>query len=261
MDVSAALVADDETAEAGHSREGAPDDPAVPSETNAVSDTLAGDAKLDAATAEGASDGQFRAGIVSMEHLQSPSRPARLPPLQPSAASSVASNTPLSCRSAPLMLKLSGVPSASVTRWCFVPRLPRSVGFGPFALPPSCGDRRAVERRPVPTNTARCLDPVTQEGDIATKPTPPPPANPAAAASTSCPSGAHLGGQVLPRRAGGSHEHNPRHRRAVQHSGLLPLGFGRSRRSSGSTAAHRSSGTLGFAMLLQRPAPRIGKHS
>ena len=42
----------------------------------------------------------------------------------------------LSCRLAPLRTTPSGVPRASVTRWRFVPGLPRSVGFGPTSAPP-----------------------------------------------------------------------------------------------------------------------------
>jgi len=50
-------------------------------------------------------------------------------------ASRVGAIITLSCRLAPLRRKPSGVPRASVTRWRFVPALPRSVGFGPVAEP------------------------------------------------------------------------------------------------------------------------------
>lgn len=50
-------------------------------------------------------------------------------------ASRVGAIITLSCRLAPLRQTPSGVPRASVTRWRFVPALPRSVGFGPVAEP------------------------------------------------------------------------------------------------------------------------------
>jgi hypothetical protein len=50
-------------------------------------------------------------------------------------ASSVRAIITLSCRLAPLRRKPSGVPRASVTRWRFVPGLPRPVGFGPVEEP------------------------------------------------------------------------------------------------------------------------------
>lgn len=50
-------------------------------------------------------------------------------------ASRVGAIITLSCRLAPLRRTPSGVPRASVTRWRFVPALPRSVGFGPVAEP------------------------------------------------------------------------------------------------------------------------------
>ena len=54
----------------------------------------------------------------------------------PGMAWSVGASMRLSWRLAPLNVRPSGVPRASVTRWRFVPGLPLSVGFGPTASPP-----------------------------------------------------------------------------------------------------------------------------
>ena len=77
-------------------------------------------------------------------------------------ASRVAAIMTVSCRLAPLRQKPSGVPRASVTRWRFVPGLPRSVGFGPVAGPLFSRDRRAVQASPVPVDLTRCVQALQQ---------------------------------------------------------------------------------------------------
>ena len=54
----------------------------------------------------------------------------------------------LSCRFAPLMVRLSGVPSPSTTKCRFVPALPRSVGLGPVSAPPLRRARTRCRARP-----------------------------------------------------------------------------------------------------------------
>src|SRR4051812_11184862 len=41
-----------------------------------------------------------------------------------------------SCRLAALVITANGTPPASVTTWCLLARLRRSVGFGPVSSPP-----------------------------------------------------------------------------------------------------------------------------
>lgn len=91
----------------------------------------------------------------------------------------------LSCRLAPLRQKPSGVPRASVTRWRFVPGLPRSVGFGPVAGPPFWPGQTRCPGKPGSSRSARprADAPATRDADGSTRP---PLANPAAAASNSC---------------------------------------------------------------------------
>lgn len=69
----------------------------------------------------------------------------------PGTASDVGTSMRPSCRFAPLSVRPGGVPRASVTRWRFVPGLPRSVGFGPTASPPFS---RADWRCPAPPSSS-----------------------------------------------------------------------------------------------------------
>ena len=93
----------------------------------------------------------------------------------------------LSCRLAPVKRRPSGVPRASVTRWRFVPGLPRSVGFGPVAGPPFWPGRRRCPGSLGASRSRRPRESAPAEPD-AGAPTPRPPASPADAASNSCPS-------------------------------------------------------------------------
>jgi hypothetical protein len=100
-------------------------------------------------------------------------------------ASSASAIIALSCRLAPLRQEPSGVPSASATRWRFVPDLPRSVGFGPVAGPlfgpgqTRCPGKPGSSRSHPP----RAGAPGARDAGGATRP---PLANPAADASNSC---------------------------------------------------------------------------
>jgi uncharacterized protein YjeT (DUF2065 family) len=52
-------------------------------------------------------------------------------------ASTSASSWVMSCRFAALRMTASGMPCASTMRWCLLPSLRRSVGFGPVFFPPA----------------------------------------------------------------------------------------------------------------------------
>ena len=135
----------------------------------------------------------------------------------------------VSCRLAPLRQKPSGVPRASVTRWRFVPGLPRSVGFGPVAGPLFSRDRRAVQASPVPVDLTRCVQAlqqhVMQAAPYARRlPIPqPPPATHAGAA-------AHLGRQHLPRQTRAQHEQDARQCGPILDRTTPALGTGPRRR-------------------------------
>ena len=187
MDVGATLVAHDQPPEAGHPREGSLRHPAVPSEAAAVLDALAGDARDDAAAAQGMADRAAGVGLVGVELPRPPSWPAAPSPLIPGTASSVASSISLSCQLAGLIVRPSGVPSASVTRWRFVPGLPRSVGLGPVVSPPFWRAPTCCRAPHGPTGCA-LPPPAGSARRGAVDPTPPPSANPAADASRSSPS-------------------------------------------------------------------------
>ncbi|CAA2160588.1 hypothetical protein MBRA_05744 [Methylobacterium brachiatum] len=124
-------------------------------------------------------------------------------------ASRVAAIITVSCRLAPLRQTPSGVPRASVTRWRFVPGLPRSVGFGPVAAPLFGRDSRAVQASPAPADLTRRVQALQQHVMQAAPnarrlPIPqPPPATHAGAA-------AHLGRQHFPRQPRAQHEQDAR---------------------------------------------------
>lgn len=91
----------------------------------------------------------------------------RLPRARPrrTALSSVSMRALLSCVFAPVTVAASGVPSASVTTWCFVPGLARSVGFGPVFFPPAHRPQGGrVCYRPRPVDQLRVFESLDHDG-------------------------------------------------------------------------------------------------
>src|SRR3954447_18383559 len=119
--------------------------------------------------------------------------------------SRIGSTSMLSLRLAPETATLSGSPCASTSRWYLVPRLARSVGFGPVSSPPFRPDADRVQGRPGPVQLAvlaevvehRLVQPVEHArlGPLVQ----PAPAGPARAV-------AELDRQLGPADAGGQHE-------------------------------------------------------
>ena len=136
VDVGAALVADRQMPEPGEPGEGALDHPAMSSKARAALDPATGDARGDAAGAALTTAAAVVVGLSawSLTGLRR-SRPRCLA-RTPGTASRVGASMRLSWRLAPLSVRLSGMPRASVTKWRLVPGLPRSVGFGPTSAPP-----------------------------------------------------------------------------------------------------------------------------
>lgn len=64
----------------------------------------------------------------------------------------------LSCTFAPVSAKANGKPRRSVSRWRFVPALPRSVGFRPVAAPPffAAMDALSIQARLQSMRFAEC---------------------------------------------------------------------------------------------------------
>ena len=120
-----------------------------------------------------------------MRPFPAPAAPTRWPILIRGTASRVGASIMLSCRLAPLSVRPSGVPRASVTRWRFVPGLPRSVGFGPVADPPPSPGQRRCPAKPG-SNPVVPHPPGAPVTPCATRPTRPLAASRAACASRSC---------------------------------------------------------------------------
>src|SRR5687768_10076381 len=126
------------------------------------------------------------------------------------------STSMLSWRLAPETATLSGRPVASTSRWYLVPRLPRSVGFGPVNAPPFRPHADRVEAGPRPVQPALFAEPVEHGlvdpiedagfGPLAH----PPPAGPARSV-------AELGRQLGPADPGRQHE-----RDALEHLAIRP---------------------------------------
>src|SRR3954454_16315206 len=108
----------------------------------------------------------------------------------------------LSWRLAPETATLSGSPRASTSRWYFVPRLARSVGFGPVSSPPFRPDADLVQAGPGPVQPPLLAEPVEDGG---ARPVNHAGLGPLVQAAPAGPARAvaELGGQLGPADAGG----------------------------------------------------------
>ena len=111
---------------------------------------------------------------------------SRLPERTPGTASSVGASAMLSWRFAPVTVRASGVPRASVTAWRLVPGLPRPVGLGPVAAPPFWRQWTGCRATPGP-NPTRLPGAGVRAAHGAAAPTPLTAASRVAAASRACP--------------------------------------------------------------------------
>ena len=143
-------------------------------------------------------------------------------------ASITSSKTMLSCRFAPVIRNVNGMPCRSETRWRFVPGLPRFVGSGPVAAPPfwpgcwRCPDRPAPSRwhRRDPTHRVTPGATAPRRQDASRLPvTQPSPAGHAAAT-------AQFLGQDFPWDAALEHEDDPRQAGAIRDTRTATLGPG-----------------------------------
>jgi hypothetical protein len=97
--------------------------------------------------------GQLEALVAAGGHRTGGMRPAICRPVIACRTASWGAICGRSCRLAPVSLKPCGMPHASVARWRFVPRLPRSVGLGRLAGPPLFGrDDGTVPTHPAPVD-------------------------------------------------------------------------------------------------------------
>ncbi len=157
-------------------------------------------------------------------------------------------------RFAALMVRPSGVPSASTTRCRLVPALPRSVGLGPVSEPPFRLVWRHCRARPgaSPGDPPRAAVPAAPD---AAPPKHRRRATPPAAASTSC----RCSPSRRARPATGclvrSTKRIPVSATRSGTRGLPPFSFGASAGSSDRIAPQRSSETRGAAVASQRPDP------
>ena len=109
-----------------------------------------------------------------------------------------------SFRFAPVRRTASGTPRPSQSRWRLLPRLARSVGFGPVWSPPYTARMEQCPRPPGTNQSDRRAraNPAAQSGS---DPTPPPVASRASDASTSSPTRMRVpaGASARERRCGG----------------------------------------------------------
>lgn len=173
----------------------------------------------------------------------------RLPLTGATVSSSSASGT-LSCTFAPVSTKASGRPCRSVSRWRFVPALPRSVGLGPVAAPPflprwtRCPYTLGSSRCGLPSaNAAATLGAVAAIARLV--------ASRAAASNTSRPSRTSSPAAASPTGyPSAAKKRMPMSAARSDTRGRPPLGLSGSAGSSGWTIDQRSSLTSAFVMLF-----------
>jgi len=175
VDVLAGVGADDEAATVVQPGEGAFDDPAVMPESGAVFGLAAGADRLDAALPDEAAGLVVVVASIGDQRWWSTSWPS-----DPAAHGwhAVEQSKQLSdvVRLPPVSVQASGIPPPSTSRWCLLPRRPRSTGLGPVLASlfspaggwsrrpraPIRADRRrqAVIPQPKPSSGGRCSQPI-----------------------------------------------------------------------------------------------------
>src|SRR6266542_5699039 len=97
-------------------------------------------------------------------------RPTR--PRTGGTRSSNSSSCVTSLRLPPVSVQASGIPPPSTSRWCLLPRRPRSTGLGPVLTPPFSLAGGSSRRPPAPTRVGRRHE-ARRAAARATAPTPP----------------------------------------------------------------------------------------
>ncbi len=153
VDVGSSFGADARAAEVFEPGEGAFDGPADGAQAGAVFDAAAGD---DGGDAAGADQAAVLVVVVAAVGVELAGRCSGLPaaPRIGGMASSGGISWVTSLRWPPVSVPASGVPWASVIRWCSEPSLRRSTGLGPV-WSPSLGARRWVESTSAADSSSR----------------------------------------------------------------------------------------------------------
>ena len=105
---------------------------------------------------------------------------------------------------------MRSVPRASVTRWRFVPGLPRSLGAGPVAGPPFLAGTDALSRQARLQSISPCCVQALQQHVMQTAPNARHLPIPQSPPTTHAGAAAHLGRQHFPRQPRAQHEQDAR---------------------------------------------------
>ncbi len=162
MDVGSSFGADARAAEVFEPGEGAFDGPADGAQAGAVFEAAAGD---DGGDAAGAAQAAVLVVVVAAVGVELAGRCGGLPtaPRIGGMASSGGISWVTSLRWPPVSVPASGVPWASVIRWCSEPSLRRSTGLGPV-WSPSLRARRWVESTSAADSSSRQRPAVRRAG-------------------------------------------------------------------------------------------------
>lgn len=135
MDVVADLPADPQAAEPVQVSEGALDNPALSAESGAVFSATSCEQWLHAERADEAAVLVVVVAAVTEHDVGAAPRSATLAPQTGGTAWSSGMSWVTSLRLPPVRVTASGMPVASVIRWCLLPVLPRSTGLRPVLGP------------------------------------------------------------------------------------------------------------------------------
>lgn len=161
MGFGSSLVADGEAAELGDSSQRPLDDPPVSPHSLAALYAAAGDPVLDAAAGQSPTTAKVVVGLVGVQLRKPFARPS---PALADWLDSIEERLqhPAVVLVGDRQLRREGDALGIGEAVSFVPGLPRSVGFGSVAEPPSCSDRGAVEGGATEVDAVLASEPVEQ---------------------------------------------------------------------------------------------------
>ena len=156
MDLGSSFVADEQSFHLVEPADRAFDDPTVSANPRTVFGVAASDHRLDASGPDQAAVLVVVVAAVGDHHLGSAAGPAREAG-DGGTRSSSGSSWVTSLRLPPVSVQASGVPCASVRRWCLEPARPLSTGLGPVSEPPYLSGWSRVNGRLLGLGCARAL--------------------------------------------------------------------------------------------------------